>query len=177
MQKVIRHNAIKDMFGYGWTRDDGYAFYFPSSLEGSDVAEFVNAQEDLVVDSELAHPTDLLPNGRTPEQGKEQALKTQLVDKAFAHTDLSERLEVKFNPLATPWQANFAGTLRDYMDLPVYVVVEGESMDLRDFLRTQSTVRLGAIAVNELNFCIEMRDSDEVASSLPRQYVAHHRPR
>ncbi len=177
MLNVIRHEGREVMFGYGFNEANDFGIYFPEQVNAEDVAEFARAQSDLVADVELVEPVQLLPRMFDPRlahlnKGKEQAARVELLDRC-RHFELPERLEQEFDPVAKPWQANYAGTLTGDPNTPLYVVVEGDREDLRSFLSETDEIRLGALAViDQLSFSIESPDATKVARELPRQYTA-----
>lgn len=177
MLNVIRHEGKEVMFGYGFSEANDFGIYFPKEVNAEDVAEFARTQSDLVTDVEIVDPTQLTPNLAKPQlahlkRGNEQAARIELVDRC-RHFELPKRLEQEFDPVAKPWQANYAGTLTKSPDKPVFVVVEGDREDLRNFLYETEEIRLGALAViDQLSFSIESPEATKVAKELPHQYVS-----
>lgn len=177
MLNVIRHEGREVMFGYGFNEANDFGIYFPEEVNAEDVAEFARAQSDLVTDIELVDPTQLVPQMANPKlahlnRGKEQAARVEIVDWS-RHFELPQRLEQEFDPVAKPWQANYAGTFTGSPDIPLYVVVEGDREDLHDFLSEAEGIRLGALSViDQLSFSIESLEPTKVAKELPHQYTS-----
>jgi hypothetical protein len=86
-------------------------------------------------------------------------------------------LEMEFNPAAQPWQANYAGRVNDTTGSELYVVGQGESPRLADFLAAQPGIdAINPIpALSNTHFLIHGTGDpvDASAAELPKKYFGY----
>lgn len=174
MKQQIRYKGVQNMFGYGNPEKGVFATYFPAKMPASKVADFLLSRSDLVTSVEHVLPSNLLDY--EPGHGKEQAIKATMHPyipgngSVLSHA-IAEQIELQFNPAAWPWRANYAGALKADPESRLYVVTEGETEHLHEFLDSTDGLRLNVLEeVDGLNFATTTARAIELAEVLPHNY-------
>lgn len=175
MIEVIRYEGSFDMFGLDRldpAASPDFALYVPSRLDAREVANFISRQRDTVREVVELSLDEFSAAGDF--EGEKALVVTPTNPRGVE--EISRQAELHFNPRAPSWQANLAGTMRGN-NYPLYVVREGDSPRLRNFLQIRKVLGElifdSVVHLNETNFSILGPEPDLVAENLPEAYRDH----